>query len=340
MIDDRRPLTEIQIVTLVAKYVRERDRFEKMASLVSRRLSSELRKRAIPHVPTFRSKDPASLHARLHRDREQLHFRELEREFAPGVKDLAGVRILLYRPADELPTCQILEGMFPIPDDPRCRKDPTPGQRYRAYHRVVTLPREMLAGDADLSNLEDVWSEVQVVTFSDHIWNELEHDIVYKPPAGRPSAEQERLLDILHAEVASVTRTVGLLMGVTARHKEEQLTEIATAEDLRYALTARTGRPIDGNFSDLLRLLVESASRVTRAALDELPLDGADLERAKERLEAAETRDTDGVASIVSALWEVLGSEFTEHTSRWKGRPGPVARCVTDLSEASRVGRI
>ena len=87
-----------------------------MATIVGRRLSGQLRSAAIPHVPTFRAKDPESLRGKLARDRHKHELASFEREFAPSILDLAGVRIMLYRPADEDPTCDVLGALL------RCRR--------------------------------------------------------------------------------------------------------------------------------------------------------------------------------------------------------------------------
>src|SRR4051812_583374 len=78
-------LTSLQVATLVERYKRERDRFEKLAAIVSRRLSSRLRAAAIPHVPTFRSKDPDSLGKKLAREADRHDFAKFERDFSPSV---------------------------------------------------------------------------------------------------------------------------------------------------------------------------------------------------------------------------------------------------------------
>src|SRR5207245_8542140 len=83
-----------------------------MSAVVSRHLSAQLRASAIPHLPTFRAKAPDSLRDKLVRDVQEHEFSSLEREFGPSIKDLAGVRILLYRPRDQDQTCRVIEELF------------------------------------------------------------------------------------------------------------------------------------------------------------------------------------------------------------------------------------
>lgn len=136
-------LTDLQIASLVQRYTRERDRFEKLASTVARRLSTRLRAAAIPHVPTFRSKDPDSLGLKLARDSEKHDFLRFEADFAPSIRDLAGVRILLYRPRDVDPTCSLVEDTFLVPTTKDFRRDYSSADGYRARHRVVALRWKM-----------------------------------------------------------------------------------------------------------------------------------------------------------------------------------------------------
>jgi ppGpp synthetase/RelA/SpoT-type nucleotidyltranferase len=194
------PLTELQIAHLVDRYCRERDRIDKLASTVARHLSSRLRSAAIPHVPTFRSKDPESLRLKLARDRAKHDFRAFDREFGPSLLDLAGVRILVYRPRDVEPTCDIIDELFTVPEPPRFRKDYTAAAAYQARHRVATLRDEQVDSDPALANLRFVPCEIQVVTIADHIWNELEHDIKYKTPHGQPN-------DVQLAHLRNLTRS-------------------------------------------------------------------------------------------------------------------------------------
>lgn len=334
------PLTELQIATLVERYLRERDRFDKMASTVARHLSAQLRASAIPHLPTFRAKDADSLSSKLTRDREKHEFSSFDREFAPSLLDLAGVRILLYRPRDQDPTCDVIERLFIVPTEERFRKDFLEPGGYQARHRVVLLRDEVLASDPSFLNLVGVYCEVQVVTIGDHIWNELQHDILYKTPTGMASSEQVAFLATLRDQLNSVRSSVHRLMEATERQRESKLTTIESPEDLSEALRSRTGRRLRGDFSGLLRLLKAALTTLTRADLDRLPLDVEDLEGASNRLHSATIGDADDIALVISALWPLYGRDFSEIAHSWRGRPGPVARIVLVLESAQGKGSI
>lgn len=327
-------LTELQISTLVARYARERDRFEKMASTASRHLSAALHDAAVPHVPTFRAKSPESFRGKLERNLKKFEFKSFEQEFGPSILDLAGVRTLLYRPADASVVCKIIEDRFVVPEGDRFRRHHDNQDGYQAHHRVVRLSADMLAADPRLANLDDVFCEIQVVTLGDHIWNELEHDIKYKTPDGLPSELQKGLLRNLRSQLNATRDTVAQLMEETARRRQENLSQIETPEDLQYSLRACSGRVLRGDLARLLELLEKSLRTVTPAELQRLKLGAEDLEAAKEQLETAGLSvDEDDPVLVVAALWDDLGPEFQKIVTSWPGKPGPVSRAVRALAE-------
>lgn len=334
------PLTELQIAKLVERYIRERDRYEKMASVVSRHLSAQLRASAISHLPTFRSKDPESLSNKLTADRERYEFAQFDSEFAPSVLDVAGVRILLYRRVDVEPTCRVIEELFVVPGEQRFHRDYSDPNGYQGRHRVVTLLDEMLDSDTTFANLAGVYCEVQVVTFDDHIWNELEHDIRYKTPNGKPNEVQAELLGVLRDQLNPVRSTVDRLMEATARQRAASLSAINSPEDLSEVLKARTGRRLQGDFGRLLELLSGTFKRVTPQLIETLPLDQTDLNEAVRRLSAAEIDSPDDVAMLVAALWPGYRDDLLEISGTWRGRPGSVARVLHKLEGAQKSGKI
>jgi ppGpp synthetase/RelA/SpoT-type nucleotidyltranferase len=334
------PLSELQIATLVEKYLRERDRFDKMSSLVARLLSGQLLASAIPHVPTFRAKDPESLRGKLTADSQTHEFAAFEREFGPNVLDLAGVRVLLYRQGDMDPACRVIEELFTVPNEPRFRKDFLDPGGYQARHRIATLRDEMLASDSSFVNLDGVFCEVQVATLGDHIWNELEHDIRYKPPSGEPNVEQTGLLAILRDQLNGVRTTVESLMNATERERLASLSIIESPEDLSEALKSRVGRRLHGDFGRLLELLIGTLPSVTPALIDRLPLDPQTLVDAQARLVASGIESPDDVSIVISALWPTFRADFVEIARNWRGRPGPTARLLQKLEAARIAGTI
>lgn len=340
-IRERLALTPLQIVALVERYKRERDRFEKLATVISRRLSARLFAAAIPHVPTFRSKDPDSLHNKLARESDKHEITRFERDFAPCVKDLAGVRVLLYRPRDVEPTCAIIEELFLVPQPAEFRRDHVTSDGYQARHRVACLRMEDVDADPMAANLRWTPCEIQVVTIADHIWNELEHDIVYKTPHGGPTEVQKAWLKTLRDQLNLVGGTVVKLMDATDQQRAEVSAPIESPEDLRRALEARTERRLAGDFDGLLDLLSGVLREVTATELHRLPLSSADLDGAASLLERiGQDAPSERLGLVIGALWPLYGVEFTEIVKAWPGRPGPVSRLVRALDRAAKDGKI
>jgi len=331
------PLNALQIGLLVDKYQRELDRFEKMSAVVSRHLSAQLRASAIPHLPTFRAKALDSLREKLSRDFQKHEFLSLEREFGPTIKDLAGVRIMLYRPRDEDQACRVIEELFVVPTGDRFRRDFTDQDSYQARHRVVLLRDEMLYGDPGLLNLTGVLCEVQVVTLGDHIWNELNHDILYKTPTGEATHEQASHLRILRGQLNAVRTSVEALMEATERQRQVALTSIASPEDLSDALKSRTGRRLRGDFDRLLKLLSGVLREVTRANLDRLPIGPEELGDAAARLlDAGLSVEDEDVSLVVAALWPTFAQDFIDIAGTWRGRPSALAKTIQALAQHAK----
>jgi ppGpp synthetase/RelA/SpoT-type nucleotidyltranferase len=343
------PLSDLQIAFLTAKFDRERDRFEKMAALVTRHLEASLQDADIPYLITHRIKSGNSLRRKLIRDRAELDFGELESEFAPSVRDLAGVRVLVYRPDDVPDVCFLVAAGFDVrfrknhgepdgnngetQDGPLAGAPPADG--YRARHRVVALRDETLSADPALANLRAALCEVQIVTLLDHVWNEPEHDIRYKTPHGQPTPEQSELLAALREQLNVVTPTVRRLMAATERQVAESLTVIDSPEELRRLLEARHGRAMTGDFGRLLALLVGVLRDVTRVEIDSLPLTPSHFDANREKCAAAASAARlatyDDVLLAAYLLWVDYSRDVSDVVRSWRGRPCPLARLVSSL---------
>jgi ppGpp synthetase/RelA/SpoT-type nucleotidyltranferase len=327
-------LSDLQVSTLVERYRRERDRYEKLAAFVARLLSRGLHAANIPHVPTFRSKTPTSLRGKLIREGDEYVFESLETELSNTLKDLAGVRILLYRPSDVDTTCGLVADLFELagPTE-RFAKDFLAADGYQARHRVVRLRDEHLVLEPMHANLERVPCEIQIVTIADHLWNELEHDIVYKTPHGKPTAEQRSLLKVLRDQANAVRTTVAELMGATERHRSESLSTIESGRDLDDVLKRITKNRFQGDFERLLELLEAVMRDVTPLGLEEVLAPGS-IETGRQLLAASTINVAeDSVEILVAALWSKYGADFSEVVRSWPGRRGPISRVVLALAK-------
>ena len=72
------------------------------------------------------------------------------------------------------------------------------------------------------ANVVDVPCEIQVCSMMAHVWNEIEHDLGYKPMAGSLSDQERNLLVMLGNSVRAGDGTITSLFLETERRQREQ----------------------------------------------------------------------------------------------------------------------
>lgn len=229
------PISETVILPSVARYYRERDRYIKLAARVADICrASIVEGNAIRGQITYRTKTVRSFEGKLQRfaKRDDKNFESVEEVFEK-VGDFAGVRVATYQPEDELRVANAIRELFTGPDDGQLdielkdKLDPAASQFYRATHCQVFLREEDLVGD--YGNLRGASCEVQICSMMAHVWNEIEHDIGYKPEGGGPGDAERGLLEVL---------------GHLTRSGDAAITQLLAANYAR--MTAQTG-----DFSDV-----------------------------------------------------------------------------------------
>jgi ppGpp synthetase/RelA/SpoT-type nucleotidyltranferase len=221
------PIDDKVIRDSVARYERERDRYLKLASRVSDICrSSIVEENAIRAQVTFRTKTTRSFEGKLRRFSRRLDksYASVEEVFE-GIGDFAGVRIATYRPEDERRVTDEIKVLFTGADgtdvfvDKKDKLAANSHQFYRATHCQVFLKEDDLVGHYE--NLRGTGCEIQVCSMMAHVWNEIEHDIGYKPEGGGPGEAEKGLLEALghltRSGDAAITR---LLAANTARLQE------------------------------------------------------------------------------------------------------------------------
>lgn len=212
----------------MSRYERERDRYIKLAERVADLCrSSVIEENAIRAQVTSRTKTVRSFEGKLHRfsSNPEKNYISVDDVF-DGIGDFAGVRIATYRPEDESRVSELLQSLFcgpdggPIDVDFKDKLRPAKGQFYRATHCQVHLPENELVGNYE--NLLGASCEIQICSMMAHVWNEIEHDIGYKPEGEGPSDAELGLLETLghltRAGDAAITR---LLAANIARMTEQ-----------------------------------------------------------------------------------------------------------------------
>lgn len=212
----------------VARYKRERDRYSKLADRVAEICRVEIcEANAIRAQVTFRAKSAKSFEGKLQRFSldPNRNYKSVDDIFS-SISDLAGVRIATYRQEDCAEIRDLVSSFFrgkgcenvEIDEKDKNRNDLS--NFYRATHAQVYLPLEELVGTYD--NLEDVSCEIQICTIIAHVWNEIEHDIGYKPNAVAPTDEERSLLKCLGNNVRAGDSIISDLLAAHAKRINQQ----------------------------------------------------------------------------------------------------------------------
>lgn len=208
-------LDDAAIEAAVDRYRREMDRYAKLVELVASACRDLVSDNAIPATVQSRVKDPDRLGSKLRKYRAD--YNNVDEVFA-GLKDLAGVRIATYVESDRARVAAEVAKRFEAPDGGEIApfiKD-SDGSFYRATHCQVRLLEEDLGPGYE--NLRGDSCEVQVCSLLAHVWNEIEHDLAYKPLSGELSAGEDRALDALgNLTRAGDSTIVNLLEATDAR---------------------------------------------------------------------------------------------------------------------------
>ncbi len=221
-------ISEDSIKNAVLRYHREYDRYLKLSARVAEICRFEIVEgNAIRAQVTFRAKSPKSLEGKLRR------FAASGKKDLPSVqavfdvvRDLAAVRIATYEQRHEDQVVQLvckrfvdLKGATPASE----RKDKYAADNsnfYRATHVEAFLPEADVIGT--YANVSDVPCEIQVCSMMAHVWNEVEHDLGYKPQTGSLSEQEHNLLVMLGHAVRQGDMTIGSLFAETERRQREQ----------------------------------------------------------------------------------------------------------------------
>lgn len=208
----------------VKRYIREYDRYKKLADIVFSMCQNIVQKNlTIRATVQHRAKSPASLAEKL---RKTNKYKSVDSVFE-GISDLAGVRIITYQEVDRAKVVneikQIFVGKFEKPIRIEVKdKNGDNGKYYKATHCQVALPSEYLIENF---NLKNTTCEIQVCSLLSHVYNEIEHDLQYKPRTGNLSNEEKQLINQLALITESGDTVIRKLLEATndrlKKHKGE-----------------------------------------------------------------------------------------------------------------------
>jgi ppGpp synthetase/RelA/SpoT-type nucleotidyltranferase len=220
-------ISEDTIKNAVLRYHREYDRYLKLSARVAEICRFEIVEgNAIRAQVTLRAKSPKSLEGKLRRIAASgtKDVPNVQSVF-DAVRDLAAVRIATYEQRHENQVVQLVCKRFvdhkgAAATFERKDKNATDNRNfYRATHIEAFLPEADVIGT--YANVSDVPCEIQVSSMMAHVWNEIEHDLGYKPLAGSLSEQERSLLISLGLAVRQGDITIGNLFAETERRQRE-----------------------------------------------------------------------------------------------------------------------
>lgn len=212
----------------VKRYQREYDRYLKLCARVAEICRTEIVEgNAIRAQVTSRAKSPKSLEGKLRRfaDTGKKSMSDVDSVFGQ-IRDLAAVRIATYEQRHEEQVVQFVRKRFvdsagATPShEYKDKNREHPDNYYRATHIEVFLAPTDIVGT--YTNVVDVPCEIQVCSMMAHVWNEIEHDLGYKPMAGSLSDSERNFLRMLGQSVRIGDGTIASLFAETERRQKEQ----------------------------------------------------------------------------------------------------------------------
>jgi ppGpp synthetase/RelA/SpoT-type nucleotidyltranferase len=195
------PLTNEIIEKAVERYWREYDRYAKLSEFVGDACRKLLDDNVIRGSVQWRPKNPDRLRLKLQKQMANgdhaAEYLDVDSVFRV-IKDLAGARITAYVETDRPKIVALVQKRFGgFAGDGSVTADikDKVGLFYRATHCMVKIKDEELVGR--YQNLKGLGCEVQVCSLLAHVYNEIEHDLRYKPLAGKLAKHEDGLLNIL-----------------------------------------------------------------------------------------------------------------------------------------------
>ncbi|MBI3073003.1 MAG: hypothetical protein HYY84_12885 [Deltaproteobacteria bacterium] len=222
------PNLDTIIAEAVSRYEREYDRYLKLSARVADICRSEVVEgNAIRAQVTSRAKSSKSFDGKIRLiEKATPGFIKTVESVFNAVRDLAAVRVATYDKNDEVKVVQEIMKRFcgnaggGVDVDRKDKHAANPGSFYRAAHSEVYLRPDELVGT--YANLANTPCEVQVCSMMSHVWNEIEHDLGYKPLSGRLSEPEQELLGSLGHLSRTGDGIISQLLAATERRLREQ----------------------------------------------------------------------------------------------------------------------
>lgn len=200
------------IDAFIQQYTKNIDLYQKASKYCAQICEKELSRAGVRAIVSHRAKSPSKLREKILKRSNFQTYTRLS-DIQDDIVDLAGVRIALYFPNDQVEIEKILKKnfdivdirKFPRKDSSQKSKTNVPYQKmfsgYRATHYRMKFTNKKLPDKKN--DYKQIILEVQVASVLMHAWAEVEHDLVYKPLIGTVSKAEYEILDELNGLVLS-----------------------------------------------------------------------------------------------------------------------------------------
>lgn len=345
------PLTDETIERAVRRYRREYDCYEKLCRCVAAKCERDIiRANTLRAAVSARAKSPVKLRGKLQKKyKAEVDLNTVE-DALGRITDLAGVRISTYLEVDRDRVVEEIKKLFDGPNSGEVHVDKKDqaGHFYRATHCQVTLKQDDLV--EPFENLEGLTCEIQVCSLLAHVWNELEHDLVYKPTSGEISDRETDSLKVLGNLTLSGDVVIKQLFEANADRIKREQNDATPFQDV-YDFVGRMraafpDRPEFGThagqlFEDLAALGFDTPSKVkTQFLTTEHAARSTELLRQMEEYlqqhhdDAVEVEPQSSDALLMLVLDSHCDQVLREHPmGRGRGRPPRIASFATRFKQ-------
>lgn len=276
------PLTSNDIQAAVERYEREFDRYVKLADVVYERCLQIVEEKGLRATVQRRAKDPSSLREKLLRisrkNPPDSRFETVDGVFT-NMSDLAAVRVGTYLESDRATVVEELKRAFEFPNGTPDHPNPDEknksgrAQHYRAIHCQVLLKGEDAKSPKN-QNIASTSCEIQVCSMLAHVWNEIEHDLGYKPETGDLSEREKSCLEALGQLARAGDELIKTLLDANRERVAEADTRFGSQFDFMTRMQKQFPDATDFHihaaqlYDVLLQLDLDNPTKIKDALLD------------------------------------------------------------------------
>ena len=238
------------IEDFINQYNKQYDFYTELSRIGNNKLESELRKRGIKAIVSYRAKGIDRLKDKLEQRNNEKQYKSVQAIF-DDIVDLAGVRVALYFPSERDLVGEIVKDLFNIKKKknfPESSHKPKYTKRFSGYwatHYRVEIDKS----DKENKRYHNAVFEIQVASVLMHAWSEVEHDLVYKPLSGSLWDEELAILDEINGLVLTGEIALERLQKAMTKRTIESK-EISN----RYELTNFITNSLNKNYINKLKL--------------------------------------------------------------------------------------